>query len=363
MRWYAVLAGLCLAGALAAQDLSVRPEDLRIEQRGDSGYHLFVRKKPGLSSILLTETTKDPERRADNYAYRAIDYNPVNGDEKRMLDGAIIPADKKLYSLIDSSEESDSQFGQAFHIFIPYVVEYGYSWTRSGQSYMVDGSFINIRTFAKPFADYSGGFSDNPYQIRLRQKSAPAPVIQNYLGDAVKTFERISDSDVIYSKGPEDIVDKIIQALPKQGESVDIVLCLDTTESMDDDFAALRFGLVGRLKERAKSYQSCRFGLMLYKDYFEEYLTKRYDFRDQAESLQGIIDTIRPSGGRDIPEAVNEALYASLSEFPWAAKTRVILLVGDAPAHPQPRGKISEKDVSELAQEKSVSLQAIILPK
>jgi hypothetical protein len=71
-----------LTSVQAQQDaLSVAPRDLRIEQRNDGGYHLFIRAKPGLGSVLLTETTKDPLGKADNYAYRAEEWNPVNGDE------------------------------------------------------------------------------------------------------------------------------------------------------------------------------------------------------------------------------------------------------------------------------------------
>ena len=41
-------------------DLSIGPKDLRIAARDDGGYDLYVRAKPGVGSILLTESTKDP---------------------------------------------------------------------------------------------------------------------------------------------------------------------------------------------------------------------------------------------------------------------------------------------------------------
>ena len=82
---------LCSLYALAAQDLAIGPDDIAITQSPKGGYNLYIRKKPGIGSVLLTETTRDPELKADNYAYRALEYNPVNGDEKRMLDGEFIP--------------------------------------------------------------------------------------------------------------------------------------------------------------------------------------------------------------------------------------------------------------------------------
>ena len=72
-------------------DLMIDKEDVRVEQGLDPGFHLYVRKKVGIGSILLTETTKDPALKEDNYAYRASEYNAVNGDEPRMLNGAFIP--------------------------------------------------------------------------------------------------------------------------------------------------------------------------------------------------------------------------------------------------------------------------------
>ena len=73
----------------AAEDMLIHPEDLRLvyEEGSDfsnsGGYHLYIRKKSGIESVMLVETTKDPEGKSDNYAYPAHEYNPVNGDEIR----------------------------------------------------------------------------------------------------------------------------------------------------------------------------------------------------------------------------------------------------------------------------------------
>ena len=95
--------------SLMALDLSIGKDDVRIIQSPEGGYHLYIRKKADIASVLLTETTRDPNLKADNYAYRSPDYNPVNGDEKRLLDGVFIPPEKKMYSLIDSTPEAEHQ--------------------------------------------------------------------------------------------------------------------------------------------------------------------------------------------------------------------------------------------------------------
>jgi hypothetical protein len=75
-----IAAFLFCAAALFPADLSILPDDLRMEQGLESGYHLYIRKKAGMSSVLVTESTRDPSGRAASYALRAAEYNPVNGD-------------------------------------------------------------------------------------------------------------------------------------------------------------------------------------------------------------------------------------------------------------------------------------------
>jgi hypothetical protein len=356
-------------GALAAQaqapsGLVLEPKDLRIEQRGDGGYHLFIRKKAGLSSVLLTETTKDPAMKADNYAYRSKEPNPVGAGEKRMLDGKFIEDSAKIYSLIDSSPEADALLGEAFHVFIPYVVEYGYESTRHGEIFVANGTFVNLRAFEKPFADYSGAWKDNPFRISVTQRPLPGPPLGNYLKETVKDFSSVSESGVLeYSTGEKDIVPRVKAMLEKaKGKTLDLVICLDTTSSMSNDIDDVKKTLTPMLREITADFPAIRVGLVLYKDYFEEYVVQKIDFCSDLAKFDEQVQRIRVRGGADIPEAVNEALYTAADGYPWMAEKRLIILIGDAPAHPIPRGKISEADVKKLAKALGITINAIILP-
>ena len=69
--------------------------------------------------------------------------------------------------------------------------------------------------------------------------------------------------------------------------------------------------------------------------------------------------------GGDIPEAVYEALYASMDYLGWreeAAKT--VILIGDAEPHPAPRKtkKYSRELIEQMSKERSISINAIITP-
>lgn len=371
------LACLLSAGAQTADPaLTLTSEDVRIEQRADGGYHLYIRAKPGLGSVLLTETTRDPAGKSDNFAYRAKEKNPVNGDEKRMLDGKFLDTSKGLWSLIDSTPEVDEAFGSAYHVFIPWVVEYGYSWSRSGEVFLSDGTFINIRAFAKPYADYSGAFRDNPYRIRVTQRPFPrpapppepaeAPDESLYMKETVKAFEDIAEAgkgETMFSTGLSDINDKLGRILDRaKGRSVDLVLCLDTTDSMRDDIDAVKESLPAMIAARIEDYASFRLGLVLYKDYFEDYVVKRFDFTSDFGAFTRNVSAVRVAGGRDIPEAVYEALFEAAVSFPWNSDARMIVLIGDAPPHPLPRGKIDGKMAQAAALDRGVEVSVIILP-
>ena len=149
---------------------------------------------------------------------------------------------------------------------------------------------------------------------------------------------------------------------PGPGTSTDIVICLDTTESMQASLDALRADAPALLKALFAGSGSRRIGLILYRDYFEEYLTRRVDFVETATEFLAQLDEVRVAGGRDLPEAVYEGLYAALTEFPWSADKKVIVLVGDAPPHPLPRGAIDRDSVVEAASKEGVELDAVVLP-
>ncbi|MFP3090717.1 VWA domain-containing protein [Treponema sp. TIM-1] len=348
------------------QDLSIDLEDLRIEQRVDGGFHLFIRKKPDIASVLLTESTRDPALREDNFAYRSPDWNPINGDELRVLNGRPISREQQLWSLIDSSPETHPELGAAFHIYIPYILNFGSENSRHGEVYVANGTYFNIRAFSLPYADYRGRFKDNPYVLEVTQKPLEGPPEGNYMKDTVDAFTQIAaqgHGEPIWSTGHEDLVDKIKTVLDKEpGRSLDLVLCFDTTSSMRDDIDPVRRLLIPMLKQTVSKYQDFRIGMVLYKDYFDEYLNRVIPFTRDFAAFQRSLNAISVSGGRDIPEAIYEALYEGAVKFPWEGDTRLLILIGDAPPHARARGKISKAMVDEAVAEQGLKVYTIILP-
>lgn len=354
------------------------------------GVHLYIRKKNGIESIMLVETTKDPEGKEANYSYRALEYNSINGDEIRYLDGKVLESKYGKYSLVCSTVTTHPVLGECFHIYIPPVVEYGYPWSRHGTVSIGKGMFINIRTFEKKYGDYTGSFADNPFMFdfakiaRKPKEPEPEPVktveltlTDDYNPEAAEKFKVIASEAgglLRFSKGPETITEDLLEAVeainPKQ--IVDVVFAIDTTGSMKDDMQTLRNKWIPQFLEQLKHFDDIRIGLIFYRDYGGDYNyrklpVKQFDFTtDFARFKKNLNSTvIHGNEGGDVPEAVYEALYASMEFFQWREEAqKKIILIGDAEPHPKPRGdkSITQERIKEMANEKNIVLDCIIVP-
>ena len=340
------------------QQLRITAENVRlVPDTEKGGYHLYVKKTANVNSILLTETTKDPAGKNDSYAYRAKEYNKINGDEIRILDGKKLESEGAKYSLVDSTVENTSFFGPAFHIYIPETIVYGYEWSRHGEVTIGKGTFINIRSFEKPYADYAGDYMDSPFmfdfkiQKRVVKKTkpveppveppaepvktaapAPTPIEEPELLDEPETVltddynpvasERFKEmsNDIIYSKGPESIIDDIrelLEDIPDKN-NLDIVFAIDATGSMKNDLDKLKSDMQPLLAELFGGTPETRVGLLFYRDYGDTFKymdlpVKVFPFTSNFTSFSKNLNSIRIYGkeGGDIPEAVYEAMYAS----------------------------------------------------
>jgi hypothetical protein len=159
---------LCFAVQGYTQEiLSIYAEDSLIEadSRRD-GFHLYIKKKPGISSIILMESTQDPAGKEDSYPYQPLEWNEVNGNEMRVFSSPY-PAEDLEWYLMDSTLEKHPLLGEAFHIYVPPTIAYGSANTRNNILKVEDGIFINIRAFAMPYINYSGEFKDNPFILSI----------------------------------------------------------------------------------------------------------------------------------------------------------------------------------------------------
>ncbi len=390
MRFLLVcLAALLPGGLLSAQQLHIGIEDIRLEtvrpdDGGPGGFMLYVRKKEGMNSVLLTETTRSADGMATNYAYRALEWNEVNGDELRVLNGQPLVSEYAQFSIIDSTPEVHPELGQAFCLYIPSEIQYGYPWSRNGVVTVGVGTFINIRAFGALYGDYSQGYEDNPFMFDLRTPASPPPspplpetLTDTYNPKAATSFDDIAreaGGSITYSKGPETITDDILQVIEELDPTrkADIVFAIDTTGSMKDDVARLREDLIPRLEEILAGFSApVRLGLLLYRDYVDGYSyrglpVRVYSFAENLDKFKENLFAfgIKGNEGGDVPEAVYEALFASMEFYKWDAAQRRVILIGDAEPHAKPRGskKYTRELVVSTAIAKDVIINTIVTP-
>jgi len=146
-------------------DLALTSNDIRIEEsdnNGVFGYNIYIRKKPDIESVILTEPS-------GAYALRATAWNSVNGNEQRQLSGVTLRDEHSQYSIVSSTPQPDTEFGRAFVLFLPANVVYGNPVSPLGTVYLNINreSQINIRTFPHRFADpISGRYQNNQFRMR-----------------------------------------------------------------------------------------------------------------------------------------------------------------------------------------------------
>ena len=162
--------GQQIRGVVKNPDFQISVKDLALSAKKSptgeiTGIDLYIRKKPRVQSVMLVETTVDPKGKEPNYAYRAGEWNEVNGNEIRYLDGKQLNSQYSKYSLVSSTVVHHGTLGECFHIFIPMTLYYGYPWSRNGTVKIGKGTFINIRTYEKKYADYNGKYMDNPFMF------------------------------------------------------------------------------------------------------------------------------------------------------------------------------------------------------
>ncbi|WP_124032379.1 VWA domain-containing protein [Olavius algarvensis spirochete endosymbiont] len=334
----------------SANDLVILPGDVYIEITEDTaGFDLYIKAKEHLGSVLITESSADPGKKSDSFAFRAQSYNPVNGNERRILNGEFLDTGEKLFFLVDSTPESNELLGFAFKIHVPYQLAYGYPWSRQGKVEVGRGTWLNIRTFEKPFADYEGPWMDNPFVLSMKEIPLPTavetePASENEVGDI------------------QEAVELIAELISSSGEEVDVVVVVDATDSMEDDLEYVKGNLVPLLRDKIGNIKSFRIGLVQYRDYKEAFVTRTSPFVQSLNEFQRELNRISALGGRDVPEAVDEGIYAGLTEYNWSAPKRMLIQLGDAPGHEEPLGAITPELVKNEASKLGVSIFSIQLP-
>lgn len=135
-----------------------------------------------------------------------------------------------------------------------------------------------------------------------------------------------------------NLVRQEVQQIP-----VDIVFVMDTTGSMGDEIDILRdtlYSIYMRIKQiSAGGTLAIRFGMVLYRDKGDVYLTNVFDLTSDVDSFQDFLYKVNAGGGGDTPEDIVSGLKAA-STLSWNDQAvKLAFLITDAPGHLSSYGK------------------------
>lgn len=138
-------------------------------------------------------------------------------------------------------------------------------------------------------------------------------------------------------RGQKSAIDITLDAAAPQRAQLDMVFLIDATGSMADEIDKLKATLHTIASEVARlpAKPDLCFGLVAYRDKGDAYLMRSYDFTNDLNAFQGVLNQLQASGGGDYPEAMNEALHETVHSLSWRGNgtTRMVFLLADAPPH------------------------------
>jgi len=120
--------------------------------------------------------------------------------------------------------------------------------------------------------------------------------------------------------------------------SLDLVFCMDCTGSMGPYINKAKQSIQNIIKKITENSE-CKdflFGLVAYRDHPPQdntFITKKFEFTNNIETIQSNLNELRAAGGGDGPEALTTALY-ELNNLNWRnSSTKIVILISDAPPH------------------------------
>jgi hypothetical protein len=116
---------------------------------------------------------------------------------------------------------------------------------------------------------------------------------------------------------------------------LDLLFILDTTGSMGEEIQRLKttIELINLNLTSLSTRPQVRFGMVLYKDRGDEYVTEVVPFTEDLQRFQATLERVEASGGGDTPEDLQAALQDAMRMSWTRTGVRLGFIVTDAPPH------------------------------
>lgn len=139
-------------------------------------------------------------------------------------------------------------------------------------------------------------------------------------------------------------------------DQTDVVLLIDKTGSMDDDWDVVKNSLK-EIMNFIKDYKNVRLGIASYgdKNYHLDFWYNMEDLSYDIYKLQDFMDTYSTMGNPDYRESVNDAIVKTVKSMSWSpSSNRILIVIGDAPSQLPHLSDYSLEDVISICKSQNV---------
>ena len=176
---------------------------------------------------------------------------------------------------------------------------------------------------------------------------------------ALLTYNQATREAWFEREGRREVpVDFAFSRLAARSVPLDLLFILDTTGSMGEEIQRLKttIELINLNLSSLSSRPRIRFGLVLYRDRGDEYVTQTVPFTEDLESFQASLNRVEADGGGDDPEDLQAALQAAL-RLSWnRGGIRLAFVVTDAPPHLDYGQDYTYADAAREAREQGIKI-------
>ena len=183
---------------------------------------------------------------------------------------------------------------------------------------------------------------------------------QSYTVEIVYNQQRQSISLDRYGRREIDVAFNTPRA-PLSRVPLDLLFVLDTTGSMGEEIQRLKttIELINLNLSSLSTKPMVRFGMVLYKDRGDEYVTRVVPFTEDLQAFQSRLDQVEASGGGDTPEDLQAALEEA-TKMSWnRGGVRLAFIVTDAPPHLDYGQGYTYARAAEQAKEKGIKFFSV----
>jgi Mg-chelatase subunit ChlD len=145
---------------------------------------------------------------------------------------------------------------------------------------------------------------------------------------------------------------------------IDVAFCLDTTGSMAGliEGAKQKIWTIVNTVNGAQPKPTLRIALVGYRDRGDDYVTRKFEFTSDLETMYTHLRDFSAGGGGDTPEDVNRALNDAVNGLQWSqqpAALKIIYLVGDAPPHMDYQEGYDYRSITKIAERRGIIVNTV----